>query len=53
MDGEKRDNMCDCKTCKIRKKAIKEGGCCVWYMDNVVIAGKSVKECPKYKLKTK
>ena len=40
-----------CKTCKIYQKAIKENGCCVWYMDNVVCGNKSVKDCTEYKYK--
>lgn len=41
-----------CKDCKIYKRAIKENGCCIWYMDNVVCGNESVKNCPQYK-KTK
>lgn len=40
---------CKCETCEIHKKAVKENGCCVWYMDNVVCGNKSVKNCPIYK----
>ena len=39
------------ENCKIYQKAIKEGGCCVWYMDNVVCGNKSEKDCPQYKNK--
>lgn len=38
-----------CENCKIYNKALKENGCCIWYMDNVVINGKTVAECTDYK----
>ena len=45
---------CKCDTCGIHKQAVEEGACCTWYMDNVVILGKSVDDCTVYKpLKTK
>ena len=37
-----------CETCKIYKKARRENGCCIWYMDNVVCGDKSAKDCPEY-----
>lgn len=43
--------MCDCKKCKIYKKVAqsKKPSCCAWYLDNVVLGDKSVKDCPRYK----
>ena len=37
-------------TCKIYKEAIesKEPACCVWYMDNVILGDKTVRDCPYY-----
>ena len=40
--------MSGCENCKIYQKAIKEGGCCVWYMDNVVLGNKNVNDCEIY-----
>lgn len=39
-----------CKTCKVHEEICRsaEPACCVWFMDNVVIGGKSVDECPVY-----
>lgn len=43
--------MCLCDTCKVEMSIRESGepGCCVWYMDNVVIGGVSVDGCPVYK----
>ena len=43
--------MCDCKKCEIYEKVeqSKEPSCCIWYVDNVVLGNKSVKDCPRYK----
>ena len=38
-----------CQTCQINNQAIEEEGCCIWYMDNVVLGNKSADDCPKYK----
>ena len=45
--------MCKCDSCAIMDAVqnSKEPACCVWYMDNVVIDGKSVEECTEYKPK--
>lgn len=39
-----------CITCKVNKRAMKSKtpACCKWYLDNVVILGKSVRLCPDY-----
>lgn len=39
-----------CKTCAISKRVAesKEPACCAWYLENVVILGKSTKECTDY-----
>lgn len=39
-----------CATCKVNKRISKskQPACCKWYMDNVVILGKSVKDCTDY-----
>lgn len=41
----------DCKTCEVEMAAKNSNAParCKWYIDNVVIAGKSVKDCPIYK----
>ena len=38
-----------CDNCKINKMAEEQNGCCIWYMDNVVLGNKSVDDCSKYK----
>ena len=50
------ENSIPCKTCgcKIYKDEMKskengEYSCCVWYMDNCIIEGKPVNDCPTYK----
>ena len=40
-----------CKKCKIYNKALNKFACCSWYMDNIVLGNKSVKDCPEYKYK--
>ena len=40
-----------CKDCPVYKKAKKNKGVCIWYMDNVIIGGKPVSMCPNLKKK--
>ena len=40
-----------CITCKIYHKTKNKCACCKWYMDNVVLGNKSVKDCTEYKYK--
>lgn len=39
-----------CDTCKVHIETIKsnEPACCKWFIDNVVVGGKSVKDCDVY-----
>lgn len=43
-----------CDTCKIIDEVFesKEPTCCVWYMDNVILGGKSAEDCDCFKEKT-
>ena len=40
----------NCENCKINRRVSnsKEPACCKWYLENIVIKGKSVKDCPDY-----
>ena len=40
----------NCETCQVNKRVSKskEPACCKWYLDNVVILGKSIKDCTDY-----
>lgn len=39
-----------CHNCKIQAEAHRSDvpACCVWYMENVVIGGKSANDCPMH-----
>lgn len=39
-----------CDNCKVKMRANEsnEPACCKWFMDNVVIGGKSVEDCDVY-----
>ena len=39
-----------CETCRVNQRVAKskEPACCVWFLNNVVILGKSAKDCPDY-----
>ena len=41
----------NCKTCKVNRRIeqSKTPACCKWYLENIVILGKSVKDCTDYK----
>lgn len=50
------ENRIPCKTCgcEIYKEEMKskengESSCCKWYMDNCIIGGSPVNDCPTYK----
>jgi hypothetical protein len=50
------ENRIPCKTCgceiykdEMKSKENGEYSCCVWYMDNCILEGKPVNDCPTYK----
>lgn len=50
------ENRIPCKTCgceiykkEMESKENEESSCCKWYMDNCIIEGSTVYNCPTYK----
>lgn len=39
-----------CKTCDVERRVREstEPACCVWFLENVVIKGDTVRNCPNY-----